>query len=509
MKKVLVFIIALFFVLPVFSQSQIADNELILFMDPGATQSDLYDLLDSLEMEVVGGPTPNLGALLVRFPKDFVIPTGGNPLGPITGKKKKAVDNSDTEGAGFNFILGNNLLPPPTSTEICSNILDPATQPNGGNSILTAIFDSGISRFARTQATDYFDPTDLGYNALTTGRRPIDTNGHGTHIASILMNNLENANGAIQLKAYKTHGRNGQGSLFDIIKALDYAVTDGVDIINMSFVYITKKEHATEIKVPFKVALERAFALSEMLIIAAAGNEGENNDFIIDPYDFSAFPASYDNPNIISVASSSCHLEKSYFSNYGINTVDVFAPGENISGLDHQWQPISMDGSSQATAFVTQLATYLGTHQASFDWEATKCAILNSTIPINTQPAYTLTNGYINSVAALDFLDTYTGDCSNNATYWEEEETEEIIYQKSVTYLSDRNVPTFEITMEKEEKAVMSIVNINGQILVNEQVQLTKGQNIYTPDFPRTGTIGLYLLMIQTKDGPQTLKFIK
>ncbi len=507
MKKVLVFIIALFFVLPVFSQSQIADNELILFMDPGATPADLIDLLEDINMEVVEGPTPNLGALLVRFPKDFVMPTGGNPLGPVTGRKIEAQTNPDTDGVSFNYVLANNQ-PLPSSAERCTDILDPTTQPNGGNSVVTAIFDTGISPYARTQATSHFVPSDMGYNAIKPVFFPRDGNGHGTHIASILMDNLENANGAIQIKAYKTHGSRGSGSLFDVIKALDYAVTDGVDIINMSFVYNEESQHGVEPKNAFKTALERAFAISEMLIVTAAGNDDQDNDFTDQLTGLSAFPASFDYPYILSVASSNCTIEKSTFSNYGVNSVDVYAPGENIEGRNHRWNPVTMDGTSQATAFVTKLATYLGSHQASFSWEATKCAILNSTTPINTQPAYTLTNGYINSVAALDYLHNNSGTCED-ATYWEEEATEETNLQKTVTYLSNSAIPTFEITVDKEEEALISIININGQILVNEQVQLTKGHNIYTCDFPKTGSIGLYFMMIQTKDGKQTLKFIK
>jgi len=507
MKKVLIFIITSFFVLPIFSQSQIADDELILFMVPDYTPQDLIDLLEELRMEVVEGPTPNLDALLVRFTDQPVIPAGGNPLGPITGGKGSAKANPKTEGASFNYLLANNTHAP-LGTGECSDILDPATQPNGGNSMVTAIFDTGISPRARTQATQFFNPTDMGYNAFKPDNFPKDRNGHGTHIASIVINNLENENKAIQLKAYQTHGKNGKGSLFDVIKALDYAVTDDVDIINMSFVYMEENQHGTEPKNAFKIALSRAFALSEMLIVAAAGNDDNDNDFSNNLTGLSAFPASFDDPNIIAVASSNCALERSNFSNYGINAVDVFAPGENILGLNHFWQPVVISGTSQATAFVTQLATFLGSHQASFDWEATKCAILNSTYSMTTGP-HTLTDGFINSAAALDFLHNYPGDCSE-ATYWEEAETTtETVYQETATYLSDRDIPTFEITTEKEEKAMISIININGQVLVNEPVQLTKGRNIYSRDFPRTGSIGLYIMMIQTKDGQQTLKFIK
>lgn len=507
MKKVLIFLFILLFAYPSFSQiSSISNDELIVFMEEGYTQNQLMDLIDELEMEVIEGPTPNLGALLLRFTEDpDIANNSGNPFSPITGGKVKAEENPDTEGVSFNYLLSQSS--PPTSNQApCTEILDPEHQPNGGNSVVTAIFDTGISRRARTHATPYFVTTDMGENFINSGSFPLDRNGHGTHIASILMNNLENGNGAIQVKSYKTHDRTGSGNLFDVIKALDYAVTDDVDIINMSFVYNEEGQHGLENKNALKLAIDRAFHLSEMLIIAAAGNDDQDNDFTGQVSGLSAFPASFDHPHIISVASSNCLIEKSIFSNYGVNSVDVYAPGENMHGLDHRWNPLIMSGTSQATAVVSKLASYLASHQSSFDWEAIKCAILNSTDPI-PGPSYTLTNGYINSVRALDYLVNNSGSCED-ATY-REEETNEIKLNNEINYLSNNDISTFEIIVDKEEKALISIVNLNGQILSSEQVQLTKGRNIYTNDFAKTGSIGLYFMVIQTNEGKQTLKFIK
>ena len=474
-------------------------------MSPTSTPADLNNLMDELQMEVIDGPTPNLGGLLVKFINPPVIPAGGNPLGPITGGKQTAKTNASTEGVGFNYDYTSLHGTAPSSGE-CDDILDASTHINGGNNMVTAIFDTGISRYARTQGIPYFDPNDMGYNFFRPGFYPKDQNGHGTHISSIVMNNLENDNGAIQLKAYMTHGKNGKGSLFNVIKALDVAVTDNVDIINMSFVYMAEKVHGVEPKNAFKVALNRAFSISEMLIVAAAGNDDNDNDFINNLVGLSAFPSSFDNPNIISVASSNCILERSFFSNYGVNSVDVFAPGENVSGLNHQWQPVQISGTSQATAMVTKLATYLGTLQTTFDWEATKCAILNTTIPMSIDN-YTLTDGYIHTDAAINYLLNNPVGCQGD--FRDEEETVVSIPQQSLTYIADRDMPTFEINTDTEEKATITIANINGQILVKDQVHLTKGRNIYTNNFPKTGDIGLYFLMIQTKDGIQTLKFIK
>ena len=513
MKKVLIFLFIAFISFPVFSQSlNIADDELIIFMKEGYTQNQLDSLLDNLEMEVIEGPTPNLGAMLIRYIEPPVIAAGGNPLGPITGGKEIAKNNPNVDGSGFNYGIAstNNHLQQHLSMieDNCYDILDYGN-PNGGNEVVTAIFDTGISWHATTQAAPYFDPTDMGYNAIRPNAIPRDRNGHGTHMASIIMNNLDNDNSAIQLKAYQTHRRNGKGELFDVIKALDYAITDGIDIINMSFVYFASSSHRNEHKVPLNIALDRTSALSDILIVAAAGNEDVNNDTGSNLIGESSYPSSLNFPKIISVASSSCQLEKSIFTSYGQTTVDVFAPGEDIWGKNHQWQDIQQSGSSQATAFVTKLATFLASHQETFDPLAIKCAILNSTTLMqqNSQ-GLTLTDGYINAYGALRYLLKNGNNCQGN--YYEEvTEPTEIALSQSVKYLSERDMPSFEINSTSEAKALVSITNINGQVLVNDEIQLEKGINYYQKNFPKTGGLGLYLFTVQTKNGRIITKFIR
>ncbi len=63
-----------------------------------------------------------------------------------------------------------------------------------------------------------------------------------------------------------------------------------------------------------------------VLVVAAAGNggvdgRGDNNDV------FPFYPASYDSPNIISVAAINRTGSLAIFPNYGQVSVDVAAPG--------------------------------------------------------------------------------------------------------------------------------------------------------------------------------------
>ncbi|MBR8644719.1 S8 family serine peptidase [[Brevibacterium] frigoritolerans] len=99
----------------------------------------------------------------------------------------------------------------------------------------------------------------------------------------------------------------------DAIVAIEYAKAKGVKILNNSWGGGENSQ-----------ALKDAIKNSGTLFIAAAGNFAENSD--TSPM----YPAAYDLPNILSVASINNTGNLSGFSNYGAKSVDVAAPGESI-----------------------------------------------------------------------------------------------------------------------------------------------------------------------------------
>lgn len=508
MKRILVVFVTVLLSLPSFAQSSFPNNQLILFMSPESTPQDLSDLLADMNMQIIKGPSPNLGAMLIQLNYDPGN-NNGNSYGPINGEKEKANAKASVTGVGFNYDLSSTAEEHSDFNSMamaeCYDIMDPKNNPNGGNPIVTAIFDTGISKIANTGSIGFFDPLDVGMDFINNSKFPTDRNGHGSHISSIVMNNLDNKNGAVQLKAYKTHDKSGQGSLYDIISAIDYAITDGIDIINMSFGYYVEDEHGVEPKAPLRWALMKAVEQSNILFIASAGNDDNNNDFNFEPNEISAFPASFSLPNIISVASANCQKAKSDFSNYGPISVDVFAPGENIIGKDQHWQPLTMDGTSQAAAFVTKLATYLGTHQGDFDWFKTKCAILNGVTSYQQQTGYVLTDGYINTNAALTHL--LYEDCNDSSYRMTEEETKlEPIVMK---YLTGLEKPSFEISSMKDQKSTILLTNSSGQIIYRGELNLYEGQHTYELELPQSTATGLYFFNLSTTEATQTLKFVR
>ena len=88
-----------------------------------------------------------------------------------------------------------------------------------------------------------------------------------------------------------------------------------------------------------------------VMFICSAGNKGQDNDTN------GHYPSNYPHENVIAVAAMNSFGEIASFSNYGITTVDIAAPGVGICTTDKNGgYSTYSSGTSFATPFVTSVA---------------------------------------------------------------------------------------------------------------------------------------------------------
>ena len=189
-----------------------------------------------------------------------------------------------------------------------------------------------------------------------------------------------------QIMPLRFLGPNG-GSTSDAIAAVNYAVMMGVKVSNNSWG-----------GGGFSTALYNAISnagANNHVFVAAAGNSGLNTD------NSPAYPASYNLPNIISVAATDNRDNIASFSNFGVTTVDLGAPGVDIAstytGSGYVW----LSGTSMASPHVAGVVALLQTQNPTWSSSQVINRILTTTRPTASMKGRTATGGVLNAFAAL------------------------------------------------------------------------------------------------------------
>ena len=203
-------------------------------------------------------------------------------------------------------------------------------------SVSVGVVDSGLDLnhpLFEGRLTD--DGVNLSASGDETGMSD-DPTSHGTHVAGILADNTPDS---VKLKSYKIFDKDGNSSELLAAAALDMAVEDGMNVVNMS---LTGDSNTL-----FEEAIENAYE-SGVTVIGAMGNEGERVSVVL--------PAS--SPYAIGVGSVGRKGTVSSFSNYG-DFVDLVAPGDSINSAVDGGGYETKRGTSMSVPYVSASACLL------------------------------------------------------------------------------------------------------------------------------------------------------
>lgn len=182
--------------------------------------------------------------------------------------------------------------------------------------------------------------TKCGKNFTNEGNEDIiyDFNGHGTHVAGIIAGSHTNSVYGIapnvELLICKVLNKDGVGYCEWICNAIEYAIAQGVDIINMS---LGMKKDDMNLHNTIKKAID-----NNILVVCASGNSGDGRANT----DECDYPGCYEEVICVGAVDNQCNVSR--FSNSN-KYVDVVAPGENIISTYLNSSVKAMTGTSMAT----------------------------------------------------------------------------------------------------------------------------------------------------------------
>lgn len=272
-------------------------------------------------------------------------------------------------------------------------------QQTGGKSVIVGVIDTGMDyEHADLKANVWHNTGETGngkennnidddgngyvddfhgWDFVANDNDPFDDNQHGTHVSGTIGAVGNNGIGVVgvnwvaSIMPLKFLNAQGSGQLDDAISAILYAVDMGAKVLSNSWG-----------GGGFSQALEDAIKYANdhgVLFVAAAGNESNNND------SFPAYPASYQLDNVISVASSTSNDGLSSFSNYGITTVHLAAPGSSILSTLPRDLYGYLSGTSMATPHVSGAAALVWTQFPNLNMRQVRIRVIGG---VDVKPAF-------------------------------------------------------------------------------------------------------------------------
>jgi thermitase len=229
-------------------------------------------------------------------------------------------------------------------------------------------------------------------NGNATGN-PAASHAHGTHVAGTIAATQNNGTGIAgiasnaRIMAIRTVPDSSDETDVDVVESFIYAAKHGAKLINCSF--------GKRVNEGGNIVNETITHIGKTygtLTVAAAGNDSGwfgKHDIDKNP----KYPASFDSDYLMVIASTASNGKLSSFSNVGLKSVDVAAPGSNIYSTTPRNRYGNMSGTSMATPTTVGVLAEVWSHFPNFGPLEIKNAVMNSVTKIGSFKKYMASGG--------------------------------------------------------------------------------------------------------------------
>jgi subtilisin family serine protease len=230
-----------------------------------------------------------------------------------------------------------------------------------GKGVKVAVIDTGVDYTHPDLAPNYRG----GYNAIIATATPMDDHGHGTHVSGTVAA-VKDLNGVVgvapeaELYGVKVLDKRGSGQYSWIVSGIEWAVLNGIKVINMSLGGGSGTEALKQVMI-------KAHEAGVAIVCAAGNDSGPVN-----------FPAKY--PQAIAISASDSADKLASFSSRGAEIV-VIAPGVNIYSARKGGGYTTMSGTSMACPHAAGLAV-LAVGAGAEGAEAVRSALKAAATPL-------------------------------------------------------------------------------------------------------------------------------
>jgi len=327
-----------------------------------------------------------------------------------------SVGVSDTDGALLRACTNTQVTVTITTSLPDSDIDAPEawSTATGSRSVIVGVIDTGVDYNHEDLAANiWVNPGEIpdngldddgngfvddvhGYDFVNNDGDPMDDHDsiyHGTHCSGTIGAVGNNGIGVagvcwkVKIMALKFLDATGSGSVSAAVRAVEYATQMGAKLTSNSWGGGGYDQSLVD-------AVNAADAAG-IAFIAAAGNSALDTDITMN------YPSGLPCKNVISVLATDSRDELASFSNYGLTTTDLAAPGVSILSCKRGNLYQLLSGTSMATPHVAGAYALLMSANPMLTVAQAKAALMDTADPVPALTGKCITGGRMNVAAAL------------------------------------------------------------------------------------------------------------